>query len=188
MKIQRYFIADADSPLHAEIDRLAKAYRKGFRAVRKFMDKHKLSATYGSTPADYRFDPKGDFDSKKWSKVKGRRGEWWLRPKRNTPEGKALMGELKTLPACMPVESAISIIPGLDYRMPMVFSKSTAYYPFLRYFSHQSKLCVVCVPGWEGETPMTACHQAAQAWQPPEWLREVKEGEALKAIDEDSEP
>lgn len=189
-KIARFFIADADSPLHAEIARLADGHRAAYSVLKAFTDKHGLSAMYGTKPSEYLFDQKitngrYTYDEQKWTKVKRPRGRWLLRPRRNTAEGKALAEEVKALPECPTVEDAINIIPGLG-RYPMIFTDSRVYYPFLRFFDHKTGLAIVEVPSWKGETTV-ADHKQAQQWTPPPWLREVKEWEALKAIDENGQ-
>ena len=184
-KIARFFITNGKrTALHKEVARIVEARRKAFRTLKAFMDKHGLEAMYGDKPSAYLFDPKGgkDWDRAKWTKVQRPRGAWFLRPRRNTPEGKALAEEVKTLPECPAVEDAIKIIPGLG-RFPMIFTDSRAYYPFIRFFDHKTGVAVVEVPSWEGKTKV-ADHKQAQQWAPPPWLREVKEWEALKAIDE----
>lgn len=190
-KIARFFITNGKrTPLHKEVARIVEARRAAYRTLKAFMDKHGMEAMYGDKPSAYLFDPKYidgkgaryTYDEKKWTKVKRPRGQWFLRPRRNTPEGKALAEEVKALPDCPAVEDAISIVPGLG-RFPMIFTDSRAFYPFIKFFDLKSGVAVIEVPSWEGKTKV-ADHKQAQQWAPPPWLREVKEWEALKAIDE----
>lgn len=189
-KTERFFIAKGKAtPLHKEIARIVAARRAAYRTLKTFMDKHGLEAMYGDRPAAYMFDPKYvkgvgyDYDKQKWSKVKRPRGQWFLHARRNTSEGKALAEEIKQLPAFPAIEDAITVVPGLG-RSPMIFTSNRAFYPFIRYFNHKTGLVVIEVPSWEGKTKV-ADPKAAQQWTPPSWLREVKQWEALKAIDED---
>lgn len=185
-KIARFFIADGKkTPLHKEVARIVKARRAAYRTLKAFMDKHGMEAMYGDKPSAYLFDPKRskEWDQTKWTKVKRPRGQWFLRPRRNTAEGKALTEEVKALPECPTVEDAIGIVPGLHRRFPMIFTDSRAYCPFIKFFDLKSGVVVIEVPSWEGKTKV-ADHKQAQQWTPPPWLREVKEWEALKLIDE----
>lgn len=181
MKTERFFVADKDSPLRAEILRIVNVRRKNHAALRKFMKKHGVTNAYGTTPAQYRFDVK-DADPAKWTKTKPRRGVYYYVPKRTTPEGKALLAEVKALPEMPTVESAINIVPGLNNRMPMVFTDSRAYYPFIRF--HSGDLTIVVVPTVDKKPSKGSINIDAYNWAPPPWLREVKEWEALKLIDE----
>lgn len=185
-KTERFFIANGKkTPLHVEIARRVKARRAATSAIKAFMVKHDIDNMYGTKPSEYLFDPKdgNNYDKQKWSVVKRPRGAWYIRPRRNTPEGKALAEEVKALPECPNLEDAIGVVPGLG-RFPMIFTSNRAFYPFIRHFNHKTGLAVIEVPSWEGKTKV-ADHKAAQQWTPPPWLREVKQWEALKAIDED---
>lgn len=187
-KIARFFIAtSSNTPLHTEIARRVKARRAATGTIKKFMATHDIDNMYGTKPSEYLFDPKdcNNYDKQKWSVVKRPRGVWYIRPRRNTPEGKALAEEVKALPEVPNIDDAITAVPGL-YRHPMVFTGTTAFYPFIRFFDHKTGLAIVEVPSWEGKTS-SRDHKAAQQWTPPSWLREVKEWEALKAIDENEQ-
>jgi len=202
----RLFIARSDSPLHAEIARLTSDRRKAIKVLRAFMKSEGCSDMYGTSPATYQFDFKSmaDVDQRKWTQVKRRtnpRGwEILFRPKRNTPEGKELLARVKALPNCPSIESAINIVPGLRHRSPMFFDGSYGYYAFIRHYSHRTGLLVVSVPSPEVDAKKLSAYakQAASSkrtrwddcmdaalWSPPEWLSQVKEWEALRAIEQD---
>ncbi len=204
----RFFRAAANSPLHAEIARITEQCRSAHAELKAFLEAEGCCDLYGSSPADYRFDFKttAEADPKKWAQEKRRVGrgitEILFRPKRNTPEGKALAQRIKALPECPQVESAISVVPGLHYRSPMVLDGMSCYSAFIRYFAQASGLLIVAVPSPDVEPAKLAAY-AEQAnsqnrteyngnmdtalWQPPAWLTEMKEWEALQAIDQDGE-
>lgn len=180
MKTERFFVAGKNSPLRAELLRIANVRRKNHAALRKFMKKHGVTNAYGTEPKQYRFDV-DNADPVKWAKTKPQRGQFFYVPKKTTPEGKALRAEVNALPDMPTLESAINIVPGLNSNFPMVFTESRAYYPFIRF--HSGDLTIVIVPTVD-KKPKNNVNLDAYNWTPPPWLREVKEWEALKLIDE----
>ncbi|TAA26545.1 hypothetical protein [Pseudoxanthomonas winnipegensis] len=203
----RYFIAPIGSPLHIELDRLSKVRKAAAAKIRAFLKAEGCSQIYGTSPETYLFDfqTMDQVDLVKWAKVEVRRRGFktiYFRPKRNTPEGKALAARINALPQCPALGSALNVIPGLREGTPMAMDGSHVYFPTLRYYNPKSKLAVVTVPVIEVEAKTLAAYakQAASKkrhswntymdaalWQPPEWLTEAKEWEVLKAIDEDGD-
>lgn len=202
----RLLIADPGSPLHVEVERLTTERRKASMALRAFLKAEGCSNMRGNSPATYLFDFKSldDVDPQKWSQVRRRTGlrswEILFRPRRNTAGGKILSERIKALPKFPAIESAINLVPGLHHQTPMVFTGTHCYSPFIRYYNPKSGLLVVSVPKPEVDAKELQAYsrQAASKkrktwdanmdaalWAPPAWLREVKEWEALQAIDQD---
>ena len=185
MKTERFFVADKGSPLHAELDRIIGVRRKGFAVLKKFMTKHGIDNMYGTNAANYLFDPKSgtDWDKTKWTKVKRPRGTWYLVPRKTTDAGKALLAEVKALPEMPTTASAINVVPGIGERLPMVVNEGTVHFPYIRFYNMKGSV-IIELPSWKGKTK-DPDKKLAQDWAPPPWLREVKEWEALKLIDEE---
>nr|WP_162486479.1 hypothetical protein [Stenotrophomonas acidaminiphila] len=202
----RLFIANPGSPLHAEVTRLTIERRKAIATLRAFMKAEGCSNMFGASPASYLFDFKSmdKVDLRKWTAIKVRTGmrstTTRFRPRRNSPEGKLLQERVKALPACPSVDTAIEVVPGLHFETPMAFDDTHGYRAFIRYYNGSSGLLVVSVP-----TPAVNAKQLqaydrqrkskkpkswdinmeTALWSPPEWLRQVKEWEALQAIEQD---
>lgn len=198
----RYFTADKGSPIHVDLARIFTERRKGSKALRAFMKRYGIASVYGTTPADFRFDfnctGKDDFNLK-WSRVRGSRFIRY-RPRRNTAEGKALAVEIGALPPMPAIDEAINVVPGLHSGFPLVFGGGKCYSAFIRYYHHDTGTLVVSVP-WQDVDPKELAAYVKQAkskrrhswsadmdfaqWTPPDWLREIKEWEALKLIDDE---
>jgi hypothetical protein len=198
-KRDRYFI-DRGGPFLQALRRIREERKAASSVLLKFVEEIGASKMYGTTPASYLFDfnRDSDADPKVWSKTKPRRGEYYFRPRRNTPEGKAMAARIKALPECPSFDDAIESIPGLR-RFPIVTEGNRWFAPYLRFMPSGDSFAIAVVP-WkdysaeeidsyrkerEAGTHYSASLDFAQ-WTPPDWLQELKEWEALKIIDEHS--
>lgn len=195
----RFFTADATSPLVVKLNELRAARVAAFDTIKAFLDKIGASAMYGNSPATYKFDFDGEnydkLDMNVWCKTKPHRGTFYLRPRKNTPGGKALAAEIKELPAFPDYSQALSTIPDLPYEYPVVVYGNKWYQPFIKYWNHVTNAVLVSVP-WRDYTAAEIAEYKAQdnewslskdfgGWVPADWLKEMKEWEALKLIEDD---
>jgi hypothetical protein len=194
---QRYFVAKPGSPAYTRILEISDQRHAARGAIKAFLDETGASQMYGTNPASYLFDFKSEPDREVWSKTKPHRGEYYFRPRRNTPAGKAMAERIKSLPECPSWNEAVAAVPGLEFQFPIVSDGNVGYRPHLRYWSHKAEVMIVQVP-WrdypQDEIDAYAKDRAAGThfsasldfamWQPPEWMTEIKEWEALKLIDD----
>lgn len=198
----RYFIAP-NSPLTDRLKEIGAERKKAGETLLAFIKEIGASQMYGSSPESYRFDFKAssDADPAIWRKTKPYRSEYFFVPKKNTPEGKAMAARIKALPPCPPMDDALRVVPQLPVGFPCVIENGRGYRPFIRYWNPDTETLVVSIP-WRDVPAEELAEYVKQAesderhswsasldyaqWQPPKWLIEVKEWEALKLIDDDA--
>lgn len=202
MKRDRYFQVDADSPFADKLREVFAQRVKSRTALNKFLKRIKATQMYGTDAANYQFDFKSDSDAdpKVWAKTKPYRNTYYFRPKKNTPEGKAMAAEIKALPAYPDPATALQTIPKLPCGFPVVIEGNTGYRPFIRFANMDKGIMIVSIP-WvdvpkkeldeyikqanSGEKRHSWCSRMDYAqWKPPSWMQELKEWEALKVIAE----
>lgn len=199
----RFFTVDETTPLFKEIKKLVEQRRKAHGVLNQFLKDHGIDTLYGNSPATYVVDFKSskDVDLQTWAKTKPRRGEYFFRPRKNTPEGKALLAKMKELPTYPDLNDALRTVPNLHHGFPCFVDGNTWYKPHLRFFSLRKGIAILSVPWRDEDQKMLAEYKAQRdgdaersewsaykdymLWTPPEWLTEVKEWEALKIIDEE---
>jgi hypothetical protein len=197
----RYFKARAGSPVHKKIVELNTWREKNGKVVRAFMKKHGITQMYGTSPLNYRFDfdRASDADAQKWAKTRVVRGTYYFVPRKNTTEGKELLAEMKALPPVPSLQDALQTIPGLQVNFPCVIDGGCGYRPFIKFWTKKSSLLIVSVPWKDVDAKKLAAYERQAKskkrhswdmsmdhalWQAPTWLKEIKEWEALKLIEE----
>lgn len=144
----------------------------------------------------FTFDQKPD--SRLWTSD---RGGCYYRPRKNTTEGKELRAKVNALPRYPNLADAIGLIPGLSGSSMGVLEGNTMYRTFIRYYNLDLGVVIVSVPWPEVDEQKLADYKAQvegpseerthwnhtldhMLWTPPEWLREIKEWEALRLIED----
>lgn len=197
----RFFIAP-NSPLTARLHEVGTERKAAGEVLIAFMKEIGASNMYGTSPNDYRFDFERDAlaDKAIWRKTKPYRGEYFYVPRKNTPEGRAMQARIKALPVCPAMQDALRVVPELPCGFPCVIEDSTGYRPYIKYWNPVTETLVVSIPRADVD-PQRLAEYIEQAnspdrhswsssldyaqWQPPEWLIEIKEWEALKLIADD---
>lgn len=193
----RFFKATASSPLVKALTELAQANRAALPVLKEFVASIGATNMYGVSPANYRFDFHPAPDPQVWAKTKPRRGTYYFVPRKNTPEGKAMRERINALPAYRQANDTLSTVPGLDFNFPVIIQGSTGYMPHIRYYT--PKLAIVQLPWRDIDKAELEAYSAQRnspdqsewsamkdylLWTPPKWLRELKEWEALKVIED----
>lgn len=194
----RFFIAKPVSPLHDRLLEIVELRREAAQAIKAFVNEIGATAVYGNTPDSYLFDfaSESDVDRKTWSSTKPIRGTYYFRPRKNTPEGKTMAARIAQLPVFPSADEALTLT-GLPVGFPCVIEGGKGYSPFIKL--HTRALTIVSTP-WRDVDPAKLAAYVEQAnsekrhswcasldyaqWQPPAWLTEIKEWEALKIIEE----
>lgn len=197
-EIRHRFFKITSGPFVDRFMELRKIREDAARVIRAFMVEVGASNCVGTSPATYQFDFKDarKVDMQAWAKTKPRRGEYFFRPRRGTATGKALALRIKQLPESANLSDALELT-GLDYGFPVVFSGSYGYRPFIKFYSVDVPVFIVSVPWIDYPAKELAKYRKDRAarrhysanldhalWEPPEWMAEIKEWEALKLIDE----
>ena len=165
----RMFLVEANSPIHEALKAIQKQRQSSFKALKAFKEKHEVEI-YGTSPDNYVFEGKGKMDSDKWVKRKGRFTRY--RPRKNTKAGKALAAEVAALPTFPNAQSAVSAIPNTEH-CDLVFDGRYMKRPHIRFYNEKAGVLIVGIPQYE-----------KHPFIPPKWMKEIKEWEALKLIDE----
>ena len=194
----RFFMCLPGSPLHDRLIALVQERREAANVIKAFADEIGASRVYGNCPKTYLFDfpSSSAADSAVWAKTKPRRGEYFSRPRKNTQEGKAMAARIAKLPKFPSSDEALKVT-GLPVGFPCVIDGRTGYSPFIKL--HKPELTIVSTP-WRdvdpeelaayveqrnSEKPNRWCASLDYAqWQPAPWMKEIKEWEALKIIQE----
>jgi hypothetical protein len=200
----KYYIVK-DGPLVERFMAIRKEREEAYGTLKSFCDEIGASSMYGDSPAAYLFDFPSDkikgLCRETWTTTKPVRNTYYFRPKKNTPKGKEMMARIKALPACPVEKDALKAIPGLAVDWPAVTEGHTWYSPFIRYYNLEIPIFIISVP-FNDYTPEEIAEYRAERekpkgershwsgsldhalWEAPEWMREVKEWEALKIIDD----
>lgn len=197
----RFFVV-SEGPLIEAMRSVIGQRRKSERAIRAFMKKHGVTNVCVRDAASYRFDLKEykNYDQSKWRKTKPVRGAYYFVPRKNTPNGKVLAEEVKALPSHPSFNKALEVVPDLPVGFPCVIEGNTGYSPYIRFYSMRDPaLVLVSIPWKETDEKELAAYKKQAAskkrhtwsasldyaqWTPPDWMREIKEWEALKIIDD----
>jgi hypothetical protein len=180
--VWRHFVAPIGSPAFDRFLTVREQRLSAAATIKAFMAEIGASNVVGTSPATYRVDFNKEPDRNVWSKTKPVRGTYYFKPRKNTPGGKEIADRIKALPECPSWDSIIESIPDLPVGYPLVFEGSHCYFAGVMYASEKSGLLIVRVPWREGDGGGFEDDHAN--WMPPDWLREVKEWEALKLIDD----
>jgi hypothetical protein len=193
----RYFLAEVGSPLMLRLHELHQQRVAAHDALKAFIEEIGASNLYGNSPAGYVFDFDNAPDKQVWRKTPTRRGQYFFTTRKNTQEGKAMAERIKALPDFPRADDALRMIPNLGVGFPCVIEGGRGYSPFIRFADTDQGVCVVSIPWRDFPAEELANYQAEHAagthysasyvhalWTPPEWLREVKEWEALKVIED----
>lgn len=175
--VNRYFRATPKSPFALRVKQIVKDRIDNSKVLLGFMKEIGATQMFGNTPKTYMFDfSKGDHDPKVWKKKKLGRGGWSMVPRLNTPEGKAMMESINQLPSLPQIDDAMITVPGIGGNH-VVFSDMAIHHPFTRYYHLKKNIFIISIPFGGLDKP-------TKQYIPPPWLKEMKEWEVLKLIEE----
>lgn len=202
----RYFTADGNSPLFAAVSRILEVRRTAFATIKDFIAEIGATQMYGSSPATYCFDfaSDGSADKTIWKQTPKRRGAYYYVPRTNTPEGKAMAARIKCLPEFPALKGAIKeALPELNADIPIIVDSDGSWTsPHVRFYSMRDPQIVLLQIPWRevsqekldtyreqismpaDERSEWNCELDYLTQEIPSWLREIKEWEALRLIDE----
>jgi|GEM_PF-2001274 len=192
MSIYKRHFKVGSGKLADEITRIRDSRKAASETVKQFEKEIGASGTYFSTFSGdimgFKFDERPD--DQVWRRRKG--GDFYV-PRKITRVGKAMMKRIGNLPKVEPVQDALRVI-GLG-RLPVLFDNRNGYACSL--YGYLDGPMFVAVP-WKDVDPEELekyraysangnCYSSQMEhlmWIPPSELTEVKEWEALKAIDQ----
>lgn len=169
----RVFLVEPKSPVHDALEAIQTQRNGAFATIKAFTEKHGVDV-YGSAPDNYTFYIRGNVNKDMWVKSQGPLTRY--RPRKNSAAGKALAAEIAALPPFPDAQSAVKAIPDTKHQ-DLVFDGRYMKRPHIRFYNKTTGALIVGIPQYN-KHPFSA----------PSWMKEIKEWEALKIIDESKEP
>jgi hypothetical protein len=195
MSVYKRYFRLTEGPVVAEIDRL---FELRIAAGKLYAE---LAVKYGATRSN-NYDHNGAFAGFSFTDSPDKdvyrldkKTRLWV-PRKNTPAGKAIWAEIKTLPTPAPIEHAIRLA-GLEPGLPMLTDAGRWYAPTMWGYGAPRNIWFISVPWKDVDPEKLSAYKAEKAagkcfdrdldallWEAPAGWTEVKRWEIEKESEE----